>query len=121
MTPGERTMPTVTATWLAGSGWVVRLPGDRERTCSDDQSVITLVRREACGSAIRWIGGPTPRPASRPDLARQLGTESRDVVGVPIEAPGPDLVAPSRTPSPHAPVAGVRTSRRRRLAVASTS
>ena len=56
MTPTERTMPTVTATWMPGYGWVVILPDGRERICVDRDEAKRVIAADAPGSAIRWVG-----------------------------------------------------------------
>lgn len=129
MQPASRTMPTITAAWHAGYGWVVALPGDRERICVDRAEVIALVEGEACGASIRWIGSdPTPRSSidsdSVPGWGPSSGDAGRSTSGSPdpiVEAfPGDRVLTapPSRPLSPaDALVGGGRTSRRRRAVV----
>lgn len=55
MTPSERTMPTITATWHAmRKVWLVALPGGIVMPAPDESAVVTLASKHAPGSAIRW-------------------------------------------------------------------
>lgn len=56
MTPSERTMPAITATWHAiRKAWLVALPGGIVMPASDEGAVQILVSKHAPGSAIRWL------------------------------------------------------------------
>lgn len=58
MTPSEHTMPIIVATELEGYGWMVKLPGDRQRQCKTKDEARTVIDSEAPGSAIRWVDAP---------------------------------------------------------------
>jgi hypothetical protein len=107
MTPAPRTMPVVTATWIDGSGWIVKLPGDRTRICPDRAEVLRICDREASGASIHWLGSPPSLPsdaavpaAGQPDEG--LGEASRHGASPAASAADPALAAPAPDTSPTA-------------------
>lgn len=62
--PSERTMPIVVAEWHPGYGYVMVLPGGRERIAVDEKEVRLIVSRELPGTAIRFVRGREGVPAT---------------------------------------------------------
>ena len=59
MSPGERAMPIVNATWWDGSGqhgWLIALPDGRTVLAPTRDEALVVIDRNAPGSAIRWTG-----------------------------------------------------------------
>lgn len=55
MIGGERTMPTIIATWN-GKVWRIRLPGEVWKSADTRRGVERIVARDAYGSAIKFVG-----------------------------------------------------------------
>ncbi len=68
MTPRERTMPTIEARWQPRRGWAIVLPDGREFTHPSVYTIERLVRRNAPGTAIRFVGRDDAR-LERPQTA----------------------------------------------------
>jgi hypothetical protein len=81
MTPSDRTMPIVRATWSdARKAWLVALPGGIEMAVPQAADVEPLVARHAPGTSVAFVNPNQPSPgtvrvagASEGELRAQWG------------------------------------------------